>query len=428
MVLQPPRGVNDLMPEAMARHRKVIENARRISSYWGFAEMATPIFEVAEVFSRPLGESSDIVSKEMYTFTNSKGEQFNLRPEGTAGVVRALISAGLTQTLPQKFFYSGAMFRYERPQKGRTRQFHQLGVEVLGASDPLADAETIHLAATILDFLGVLEKCKLHLNSLGDTASRTAYKKVLVDYLKDHAKDLSEDSQRRLSSNPLRVLDSKDAGDREILKQAPEMGQYLNGASIEHFERVCTLLRALGVACTLDRKLVRGLDYYCHTAFEFITDSLGTQGTVLGGGRYDGLAEMLGGPAIAGVGWAAGIERLALLIEPSQPLPQPLILIALGEKHEVRMAEIAAKLRECSIRVEVLYGGGSRDKQMKRAHRRGARYVAISGEKESADGEICVYDMKKNRQCNIQFVEASYELYNLLRQSKTDFWKRNHES
>ena len=416
MVLQPPRGVNDLMPEVMACHRKVIETAREISSYCGFAEMAPPIFEFAEVFSRPLGESSDVVSKETYTFTDRGGEHLTLRPEGTAGVVRALISAGLTQTLPQKFFYSGAMFRYERPQKGRARQFHQLGVEVLGVSEPLADAETIHLAATILDSLGVLEKCKLHLNSLGDTASRTAYRQALVAYLKDHEASLSEDSQRRLSSNPLRVLDSKDAGDREILKQAPEMGEYLNDASIAHFERVCTLLDALGVAYTLDRKLVRGLDYYCHTAFEFITDALGAQGTVLGGGRYDGLAETLGGPAIAGVGWAAGIERLALLIEPPQPLPQPLMLIAMGGEYEVRMAALAAELRKYHIRVEMPYGG-SLSKQMKRADRLGARYVALLGEDEAARDALSLRDMKDGSQREIPFADAPRELAKFFAQN-----------
>ena len=420
MTLRPPRGVNDLMPEVMARHIKVIDVARLRSKKWGFEEMAPPIFEFAEIFSHPLGESSDVVSKEMYTFTDRKGTQLALRPEGTAGVVRALISAGLTQTLPQKFFYSGAMFRYERPQKGRARQFHQLGVEVLGVSEPLADAEIIYLAATILNSLGVLKKCKLHLNSLGDTASRTAYKKGLVNYLKDHAKDLSEDSQRRLSSNPLRVLDSKDAGDREILKQAPEMDQYLNNTSIAHFERVCTLLKALGVAYTLDRKLVRGLDYYCHTAFEFITDALGAQGTVLGGGRYDGLAEALGGPPIAGVGWAAGIERLASLIKQPKP-PQPrLILIATGAEYEIKMVKLAAEVRKkfkYPIHVETFYGG-SRDKQMKRAYRIGEQYVALLGEDEAARDALSLRDMKDGSQREIPFADAPCELAKLFKQNK----------
>ena len=416
MKLQSPRGTADLMPDEMARHRKVMDTARHLGGRFGFEEMATPIFEFTDVFARPLGEGSDVVTKETYSFTDRGGEGLTLRPEGTAGVVRALISAGLTQTLPQKFFYSGPMFRYERPQKGRMRQFHQIGVELLGPGQPLADSEVIHLGQMILEDLGVAGSCVLHLNSLGDASSRSSYREALVAYLNGHSSSLSEDSLRRLEVNPLRILDSKDEGDRAVLEDAPQLDGYLNAESKSHFDRVCAILDAAGVPFKLNPKLVRGLDYYCHTAFEFITEALGAQGTVMGGGRYDGLAETLGGPAVAGVGWAAGVERLALLADAAESLPVPLVLIGMGEDCEMTLAGLAAALRRGGARVEMPYGGNL-GKQMKRADKLGARYVAIQGGDEAAAGVVLLRDMTDGSQQQIDLADALAVLGKLAAES-----------
>ncbi len=417
--LQSPRGTADLMPDEMAKHRHVMDTARSTAGHFGFEEMATPIFEFTEVFARPLGESSDVVTKETYSFTDRGGEGITLRPEGTAGVVRALISAGLTQTLPQKFFYSGPMFRYERPQKGRMRQFHQVGVELLGPTSPLADAEVIALGATMLDHLGVLDACVLHVNSLGDSESRTAYRAALVDYLASFKSALSEDSQRRLTTNPLRILDSKDDGDRKILENAPSLSAYLNDLSTEHFHRVTTALDAAGITYMHDPKLVRGLDYYCHTAFEFITNDLGSQGTVLGGGRYDGLAETLGGPNVAGVGWAAGVERLALLATGLKEKPQPMVLIALadaagGNSHDAELFALAHNLRVEGLYVDVPFSGNL-GKKMKRADKLNARYVGIYGADEAARGVLVLRDMSSGEQQDIPFETAATLLSDLIK-------------
>ena len=416
--LQSPRGTADLMPEDMAGQRHVMDTAKSCAGVFGFEEMATPIFEFTDVFARPLGESSDVVTKETYSFTDRGGEGLTLRPEGTAGVVRALISAGLTQTLPQKFYYQGPMFRYERPQKGRMRQFHQVGVELLGPTSPLADAEVIALGAMLLDWLGVLGSCVLHLNSLGDGESRTAYRTALVAFLSDVKTQLSEDSQRRLETNPLRILDSKDETDRQLIADAPRLGDYLNAASSDHFGRVTEQLDAAGIDYIHDPKLVRGLDYYCHTAFEFITTDLGAQGTVLGGGRYDGLAETLGGPNVAGVGWAAGVERLALLSGQSPRLDAPLVLIALsdadgGMSAETTLFAMASAIRNKGQRVEMPFSGNL-GKQLKRADKLGARYVGILGADESARGVIVLRDMQDGSQTDIPLDKAADHLIALL--------------
>ena len=421
--LQSPRGTADLMPEDMAGHRHVMDTAKSCAGVFGFEEMATPIFEFTDVFARPLGESSDVVTKETYSFTDRGGEGLTLRPEGTAGVVRALISAGLTQTLPQKFYYQGPMFRYERPQKGRMRQFHQVGVELLGPTSPLADAEVIALGAMMLDRLGVLRSCALHLNSLGDGESRMAYRTALVEFLSDVKTQLSDDSQRRLETNPLRILDSKDETDRQLIADAPRLGDYLNAASSDHFSRVTEQLEAAGIAYIHDPKLVRGLDYYCHTAFEFITNDLGAQGTVLGGGRYDGLAETLGGPNVAGVGWAAGVERLALLSGQSPRLDAPLVLIALPDQNgadanggmsiETTVFAMASKIRNQGQRVEIPFSGNL-GKQLKRADKLGARYVGILGADEAAKGVIVLRDMQDGSQTDIPLDQAADHLIALL--------------
>jgi histidyl-tRNA synthetase len=376
----------------MVAHQQVVSTARDAGARYGFQEMATPIFEFAEVFSRPLGDSSDVVTKETYNFTDRGGETFTLRPENTAGVVRAMISNGLTQSLPLKFFYAGPMFRYERPQKGRMRQFHQIGIEYLGPADGLADAEIIACGARVLADLGVLDKCILHLNSLGDTDSRKAYRAALVAYFEAHAEALSDDSKARLQTNPLRILDSKDAGDRAILVDAPRLDAHLNDASKAHFAAVTSALDAAGISWTFDPLLVRGLDYYCHTAFEFITDALGAQGTVLGGGRYDGLSEMLGGPPVPGVGWAAGIERLAMLAGAvSAAAPQVAVMSAEAAADSTAFA-LAERMRSAGIAVD-LPTGGNIGKRMKKADRSGVRFAVIIGGDELASGTVQLRDL-----------------------------------
>ena len=385
--LQPARGTNDLMPLDKARHNHVVKTAQHIAAGFGFQDMATPIFEFTDVFSRPLGDASDVVSKETYSFEDRGGTALTLRPENTAAVMRAVISNGLTQTLPQKYFYAGPMFRYERPQKGRMRQFHQIGVELIGPSSALADAEVIACGADLLSSLGVLDNCVLHLNSLGDAESRQAYRSSLVSYLETFAAELSEDSQRRLSQNPLRILDSKDETDRKIIADAPRLSAYLNDASKAHYDLLCEALDKAGITFKADPLLVRGLDYYCHTAFEFITDALGAQGTVLGGGRYDGLAEMLGGPALPAVGFAAGIERLSLLIdEPALPKAD-VALITMDKELEADGFALASQLRRSGIAVDMPYSGNV-TKKMKKADKQGIPFAILLGSDEWASGTV----------------------------------------
>ena len=411
--LQPARGTSDLLPEAMAAHRRVIDTARDAAALYGFQEMATPIFEFAEVFSRPLGDSSDVVTKETYNFTDRGGETLTLRPENTAGVVRAMISNGLTQSLPLKFFYAGPMFRYERPQKGRMRQFHQIGIEYLGPRDGLADAEIIGCGARVLDNLGVLDRCTLHLNSLGDTESRQAYRTALLAFLEAHAGDLSDDSQTRLKTNPLRILDSKDQGDRAILADAPRLDAFLNDISRAHFQTVTASLERAGIAWRFDPLLVRGLDYYCHTAFEFITDALGAQGTVLGGGRYDGLSEMLGGPPVAGVGWAAGVERLAMLAGAAPPAAPPVAVMPMDEDAGVAAYALAERLRTAGIAVDVPTGGAI-GKRLKKADKAGVRMAVILGSDEVAGDTAQLRDLVTGTQIEIAQADLAAHLATAL--------------
>jgi histidyl-tRNA synthetase len=395
--LQPARGTADLLPDSMAKHRLVIEAARAASALYGFQEMATPIFEFSEVFSRPLGESSDIVTKENYSFADRGGEMLTLRPENTAGVVRAMISGGLTQSLPLKYFYAGPMFRYERPQKGRMRQFHQVGIEYLGPDDALADAEIIACGARFLAALGVLDDCELHLNSLGDTHSRSAYRAALIAYLETFADQLSDDSKTRLAVNPLRILDSKDAGDRQIIQNAPQLQDYLNDVSKTHFADLTAALDAAGVKWVFDPLLVRGLDYYCHTAFEFVTTSLGAQGTVLGGGRYDGLAEMLGGPQIAGVGWAAGVERLAMLVEMATVNSPKVAIITADDGARLAAFWLAEQLRDAGIDID-LPTSGAMGKKLKKADKAGICMAVIMGSDELANNIVQLRNLQDGSQ------------------------------
>ena len=395
--LQPARGTADLLPNNMAKHRLVIETARTAVSRYGFQEMATPIFEFSEVFSRPLGESSDIVTKENYSFTDRGGEMLTLRPENTAGVVRAVISGGLTQNLPLKYFYAGPMFRYERPQKGRMRQFHQVGIEYLGPDHSLADAEVIACGARLLAALGVLDDCVLHVNSLGDGESRAAYRSALIDYLEGFGDRLSDDSKTRLKVNPLRILDSKDVGDRLILRDAPQLQDYLNDDSKTHFSTLLAALDAASVDWVFDPLLVRGLDYYCHTAFEFVTNALGAQGTVLGGGRYDGLSEMLGGPRVSGVGWAAGVERLSMLVDDAV-LASPKVAIVTADDASQQVAfSLAEALRDSGIDID-LPTGGSMSKKLKKADKAGIRLVIIMGSDELAKNIVLLRDLSDGSQ------------------------------
>jgi len=395
--LQPARGTQDLLPETMRRHRRVSDTAREQARLYGFAEIATPVFEFTEVFARPIGEHTDIVAKEMYTFNDRGGEEITLRPENTAGVVRAVLSNGLTQSTPLKFFYSAPMFRYERPQKGRFRQFHQIGVELLGVAQPQADIEVIALGHRILQALGIGNRVTLDINTLGDPESRARYRGALVDYYTQHRAELSEDSQRRLDSNPLRILDSKDPGDIGINGSAPAFGLYLNEPSREFFARVKDGLGLLGIECRENPRLVRGLDYYTHTVFEFVTTDLGAQGTVLAGGRYDGLVEVMGGPAMPGVGWAAGIERLAMLIGEPPALARPIALVPLGEAAERAALKLGEALRDAGLVVELTYSGNLQ-RRMRRADRIGARAAVLIGDNELAQNAATLRDLDSGAQ------------------------------
>ena len=395
--LQPVRGTQDLLPETMRRHRRVSDTARELAALYGFAEIATPVFEFTEVFARPIGEHTDIVAKEMYTFEDRGGEEITLRPENTAGVVRAVLSNSLTQSTPLKFFYSGPMFRYERPQKGRFRQFHQIGVEVLGVAQPQADIEIIALGHRILKELGIADRVTLEINTLGDPESRALYRDELVAYFSKCRSDLSEDSQRRLETNPLRILDSKDPKDRALIQTSPNFQQFLSGNSLRFWEQVNEGLDTLGIKYRINPTLVRGLDYYTHTVFEFVTTDLGAQGTVLAGGRYDGLVELMGGPSMPGVGWAAGIERLALLIEEPPALARPIALIPLGEAAERAALRLGETLRDAGLVVELTYSGNLQ-RRMRRADRIGARAAILIGDNELAQNAATLRDLDSGAQ------------------------------
>lgn len=398
--LQPVRGTHDILPEDGRRHRHVVETARELSERYGFAEISTPIFEFTEVFQRTLGETSDVVTKEMYTFRDRGGDEITLRPEYTAGIARAVISGGLSQNLPLRFFAHGPMFRYERPQKGRLRQFHQIDAEIIGVAEPQADIEVISLGADILRALGVLESTELEINSLGDSASRLAYREALIAYFGSHRESLSEDSQHRLDRNPLRILDSKDEGDRALVADAPRMEDYLNGESSEFFASVLSGLDALGVGYRRNSHLVRGLDYYSHTAFEFVTTELGSQGAVIAGGRYDGLMETMGGPSTPAVGWAGGIERLAMLADGTREAPRSIALVPVGDGTQEAVMVLANDLRRAGFVVDVGYRGNV-SRRMKRANRIGARAAILLGEDELAQNAVTLRDLDSGEQKQI---------------------------
>lgn len=395
--LQPVRGTHDILPEERRSHRHIASLARNIAELYGFEEISTPIFEFTEVFRRTLGETSDIVTKEMYTFVDLGGNEITLRPEGTAGIARAFISNGLARKIPLKLFYEGPMFRYERPQKGRLREFHQIGVELIGVDLPQADIEAIALGAHILDELGMGKRVALEINSLGDMESRNAYRAALVDYFSGHRDALSEDGRERLERNPLRILDSKDEGDRKLIASAPLFSDYLNAKSRDFFASVLEGLKLLEIDHLHNPRLVRGLDYYCHTAFEFTTTELGAQGAVLAGGRYDGLIAAMGGPPTPGVGWAAGVERLSMLLESRPPQVRPIAVIPIGEGAQAASIRIAQQLRHEGFVIDLGFKG-SLAKRLKRADKANARAAVLLGEDELARDVATVRDLDSGEQ------------------------------
>ena len=390
--IQAVRGTRDILPQEVRLWQQVEASAREILGRANYQEIRTPILELTELFARSIGSATDVVGKEMYSFSTRGEQEVSLRPENTAGVVRAYIQHGLQMAGDvQRLWYCGPMFRYERPQAGRQRQFHQLGVELLGSRDPRADAEVIALAWELLQAVGA-ENLSLRLNSLGDPQDRRAYRQALVDYLTPLREKLDPDSQERLTRNPLRILDSKDPRTREIAEGAPKLPDYLGPESRAFFEQVQAHLQMLDIPYQLDPYLVRGLDYYTDTAFEIVSPDLGSQSTVCGGGRYDGLVEELGGPSTPAVGWAVGMERLVLLLQKKQgeapPAPVEVYVISRGAKAEAQSLRIAQALRQAGFCTELDLSGSAFGKQFKRASRSGATWAVVLGDAEAAAGEV----------------------------------------
>ncbi|WP_068828111.1 histidine--tRNA ligase [Pseudomonas sp. BMS12] len=391
--LQAIRGMNDILPAQTPAWRYLEGTLAKLLGGYGYQEIRLPILEFTELFARGIGEGTDVVDKEMYTFLDRNEESLTLRPEGTAGCVRAVLEHGLSGGgQVQKLWYAGPMFRYEKPQKGRYRQFHQIGVEAFNLSGPDVDAELIVLTWRLWKKLGLADSVSLQLNSLGSSEARANYREALVAYLQERFEQLDEDSQRRLTTNPLRILDSKNAQTQALLVDAPMLAEYLDEESKSHFEGVKARLDAAGIAYQINHKLVRGLDYYNRTVFEWVTDKLGAQGTVCAGGRYDGLVGQLGGKPTPGVGFAMGVERLVLLLETLELLPSELeqsadlYLCAFGEAAEVAGLSLAERLRDAlpGLRLLVNSGGGSFKSQFKKADKSGARFALILGEDELA--------------------------------------------
>lgn len=401
--LQRVRGTQDLLPEVSRKFRHIENLAWNEARRYGYGEIDTPIFEMSEVFHRTLGETSDMVHKETYTFLDRGGDSVTLRPEGTAGIARAFISEGLAQNLPLKFYYSGPMFRYERPQKGRYRQFHQIGVECLGYENPFSDVEVIALASDFLSELKLLGDCKLLINTLGDSASRIQYREKLVEYFTKFKNDLSPDSQMRLEKNPLRILDSKDPHDRKLIQDCPKMETSLTSDSKSFFERVLKGLASSGIPFEVSSTLVRGIDYYTHTVFEFVTEKLGAQGTVLAGGRYDGLIQTMGGPQTPGVGWAAGLERLAELTHESLVPTEKLdaAIVPADADGEVWALEVAHRLRSAGKKIEILWNGNV-GKKMKKAANLGAEVAIILGQSEAQSKTLTIKNLSTGTQSQIE--------------------------
>jgi histidyl-tRNA synthetase len=398
--VQPVRGTQSLLGEDADRLAAVVAAFDRVRRLFGFKRVEVPTIEPTQVFARTIGETTDVVSKEMYSFDDRGGESITLRPEFTAGICRAYLSEGWQQHAPLKVAAHGSAFRYERPQKGRFREFHQLDAEIIGAAEPQADVEILSLGYQLLEELGIADGVTLELNTLGDPETREAWRSALVDYFQAHRADLSEDSQARRERNPLRILDSKDERDRRICADAPNVDQYLTSEASDFFAAVTAGINAAGVPWKRNARLVRGLDYYRHTAFEFVTDRLGAQGTVIAGGRYDGLIEALGGPHTPAVGWAAGIERLAMMIAAPEPDRPDAVLIPLGERAEAAAVGILSELRQTGIATDMAFRGNMK-RRMAKADAAGARFAIILGDDEIAKREVAVKDLRSGEQQNI---------------------------
>ncbi len=400
--IQAVRGMKDILPQETLLWQRVEGSLRAIFSAYGYSEIRLPLAEKAELFQRSIGEVTDIVEKEMYTFEDLNHERLSLRPEGTAGCVRAGIEHGLLYNQIQRLWYMGAMFRHERPQKGRYRQFHQAGIEAFGMEGPDIDAELIAMTARIWKSLGITSLA-LQINSLGTLAARQVYRARLVDYFSAHQDKLDEDSQRRLSTNPLRILDSKNPDLRELILAAPKLLDHLDAESLAHFERLKNLLDSAGVKYSVNPRLVRGLDYYSKTVFEWVTDQLGAQGTVCAGGRYDGLVEQLGGKATPAIGFAIGLERLLSLIETQAGLPEPaaphVYLLVAGEAASAAGVKLAESLRDAlpELRLVMNCGGGGFKGQFKRADKSGARIALLLGDEELAKQVVGVKFLREER-------------------------------
>jgi histidyl-tRNA synthetase len=391
--------MHDILPEQSPRWQQLEQIVESILAGYGYSEIRMPILEKTDLFCRSIGEVTDIVEKEMYTFEDRNGDSLTLRPEGTASCVRACLENGLLHNQTQKLWYAGPMFRHERPQKGRYRQFHQIGVETFGLAGPDIDAELIFMTARLWKELG-LDGIRLEINSLGSSEARAAYRDQLVEYLSAHEDLLDEDSMRRLHTNPLRILDSKNPDMQAMIEKAPRLLEHLDEESQQHFERLKALLDAAGIEYTINTRLVRGLDYYCKTVFEWVTDRLGAQGTVCAGGRFDGLVEQLGGRASPASGFAMGIERLIALLEESgaeSPAARPhAYLVMFGEQAELRGMQLAEQCRNqvAGLQLVVNCGAGSFKSQFKRADKSGAAWALILGEDELAANTIAVKDLR----------------------------------
>ncbi|MEW8625979.1 MAG: histidine--tRNA ligase [Candidatus Thiodiazotropha sp.] len=417
--IQAIRGMKDILPQQTPVWQFLEDRVRSVLNRYGYAEIRMPIVEMTDLFKRSIGEVTDIVEKEMYTFEDRNGDSLTLRPEGTAGCVRAGLEHGLIFNQTQRLWYQGPMFRHERPQKGRYRQFHQIGVESFGMSGPDIDLEQILITARIWHELG-LEDLQLQINTLGTSEERAAYREQLVDYLKQHMDALDEDSRRRLETNPLRILDSKNPEMAELIANAPTLMQHLGEASLAHYRAICQGLDDAGVAYVENPRLVRGLDYYSRTVFEWVTEALGAQGTVCAGGRYDGLVKQLGGRETPAVGFAMGLERLIALLEESdvmERLPVPdVYLVTLGQAPEREGVKLAEQLRDRlpALRLISHCGGGGFKSQLKKADKSQARFALILGEDELHKQEIILKPLRGGEQRQIGLSELESTLAELL--------------
>ena len=411
-IIKSIRGMHDLLPDDSHRWQSFEAIVRQLMAGYGYKEIRMPLVESTDLFCRSIGEVTDIVEKEMYTFEDRNGDRLSLRPEGTASCVRAGIQHGLLYNQVQRLWYSGPMFRHERPQKGRYRQFHQFGVEAYGIDTPDIDAELILIGTRLWKQLG-LKGLRLELNTLGSNQARAEYKQILIDYLNQHKELLDEDSVRRLETNPLRILDSKNPAMKELLDNAPVLMDHLDDESRQQFDKLTASLDATGVEYTLNPRLVRGLDYYCKTVFEWVTDELGAQGTICAGGRYDGLVEQLGGKATPAIGFALGVERILALLESQQEKQIETIdayLVLLGDASELRGLQLAEDIREkiSDITMIAHCGGGSMKSQMKKADKSGAKRALILGEDELSNEQVTVkYLREKKEQITVKFSDLN---------------------